>query len=483
MFKKRGIILDTFIFTSILISLVIIISFGILCTVLPDYYHYSKQKNLEANTEVLVENIKSAKEDEEISKLIAEFSTLNNANVMVYDEKDELIVELSTPFNLYYNANEDAPRVRIKVDKITENQNTNKKREVFIFRNKASSIEFKKYIGTNAIGYIRINGTMQPINEAKGVIISLAPYLLVVDILIALIAAYLYSKKITNPIVKLSDTARQMQTLTPDIKSGLRAKNEIGELSENLDLLYEKLCSNIDNLKIEMDKVSELEKSKTDFMRAASHELKTPISALNGIIEGMIDNVGVYKDRDKYLLKSKKLIDSLTSLLNEILNASRLQIIENTVKQEEIKLCELVESTLEDNQLFIDEKKLNVILPKLDFTIQSDKVILKTIISNVISNAVRYTVEKGNINIATMEESNLYCFSVENQCDNIPEGELQKLFEPFYTRNYSRNKNKSGTGLGLYIVKRNFEKLGLSYKLENTALGLKFSIYFEKTAH
>lgn len=483
MLKKRGIILNTFIFTSILISLVIIISFGILYIVLPDYYYYSKQKNLEANTEILVENIKSANEDEEITKLIAEFSNLNNANVMVYDKKDELIVELSTPFSLYYNIHGDISRVRVKIQSITEKQDTDKKREVVIFRNNAPSIELQKYIGTNDIGYIKISGTMQPINEAKGVIISLTPYLLIVDILIALIAAYLYSKKITKPIVKLSDTARQMQTLTPGITSGLCTSDEIGELSENLDLLYEKLCSNIDNLKKEMDKVSELEKSKTDFMRAASHELKTPISALNGIIEGMIDNVGVYKDRDKYLLKSKKLIDNLTNLLNEILNASRLQITESIVKLEWIKLSELVESTLDDNQLFIDEKKLNIILPKLDFTIQSDKIILKTIISNIISNAVRYTVEKGSINISMMDKSNLYCFSVENQCDNIPENELQKLFEPFYTRNYSRNRNKSGTGLGLYIVKRNIEKLGLSYKLENTALGLKFSIYFEKTAH
>lgn len=484
MFKKRGIILNTFIFTSMLISLVVVISFGILYMVLPDYYTYSKQKKLEANTEKLVEEIKTAiKTDDEIIDLISEFSTLNNANVMVYDKKDDLIVELSTPFNLYYKKSSEMPRIKIKVDDENVNSAIDKRREVVIFHNKVSSIEFKKYIGANGIGYIKVNGTMQPINEAKNVIISLIPYLLAIDILIAFMAAYFYSKKFTRPILILSDTARQMQSLTPGLKSGLGTNDEIGELSRNLDRLYENLCFNINNLKNEMDKVSELEKSKTDFMRAASHELKTPISALNGIVEGMIDNVGAYKDKDKYLLKSKKLIDNLMNLLDEILNASKLQVIEETVRLENIKLIELIEAALNDNQLFIDDKKLDINLEKLDLIIQSDKIILKTIISNIISNAVRYTSEDGTINISTTEKSNLICLSIENQCSNIPEKELEKLFEPFYTRNYSRNRSKSGTGLGLYIVKQNLEKLRLSYKLENTHLGLKFNIYFKKTTH
>jgi len=470
-----------FIFTSILISLVIIISFGILYISLPDYYFFSKQKNLENNTEILVQNIKAAKTNDEIISLIKDFSTLNNANVMVYDEKNELIMELSSPFNFYYHRLESFPRLKVKIEEKNEDQVINKKREVIIYQNKVPSIELQKYIGENDIGYIKINGTMQPINEAKNVILTLITYLLIIDIIIVLIAAYFYSRKITKPIITLSDTARQMQTLKQDIRSGLRTNDEIGELSENLDLLYEKLCSNIYNLKKEMDKTFELEKSKTDFMRAASHELKTPLSSLKGIIEGMIDNVGAYKDRDKYLLKSKKIIENLTNLLNEILHAS--QLTESILKLENLRPLELIKSALDDNQLLIKAKNLKIHLPKVDFVVKSDRNILKTIISNIISNAVKYTVENGTIKIALIEKSNFHCFFVENQCDNLPEEELEKLFEPFYTRSYSRDKNKSGTGLGLYIVKRNLEKLGLSYRLENTPLGLKLSIYFEKTAH
>ncbi|MEC1722560.1 ATP-binding protein [Schinkia azotoformans] len=482
MLKKRGITRHTFLFTSLLISLVIVISFGILYIALPDYYFYSKHKKLEDHAENLVTDIKSAHTQKEINELIKQFSALNNAHVTVYDEKDELIVELSTPFSLYVNHLGDLPRVRVKIQDNSDNHDTYKKREVIIMRNKVDSIELRKDIGVHDIGFIKISGTMQPINEAKNVIISLIPYLLLVDILIALIAAYLYSKKITKPIVALSDTARHMQTLTPGITSGLRTKDELGELSENLDLLYEKLCSNIENLKKEKDKVTELEKSKTDFMRAASHELKTPISALNGIVEGMIDNVGVYKDKEQYLLKSKKLIDNLSYLLNEILEASKLHVNESLLKMEPINLQEIIKGALEDNQLFIDEKQLYIDLEEIHYRIESDYPILKTVISNIVSNAVRYTVEKGIIRISMTDEADFYCLSVENQCEKIPENDLQKLFEPFYTRNYSRTKDKSGTGLGLYIVKGNLEKLGLPYTIENTSLGFTFNIYFEKTA-
>lgn len=486
MLKKRGILISTFIFTSILISIVILISFGVLYFALPDYYFYLKQNTLEDRAEVLAQDIKNAKTDEEIINSISEFSSLNNAIVMAYDENVKVIFEYSSPFNLYYQGSEDKPNIKFKYEEILdaeENSNINRKKELIIFKNHINdSINFQKYIGSKGIAHIDISGTLQPINETKYVMLTMMPFLLIIDILIALIAAYIFSKKITKPIVTLSDAARQMQILEPGIKSGLSMSNEIGELSQNLDLLYEKLCTNINNLKCEMNKVCELEKSKTDFMRAASHELKTPISALSGIIEGMLDNVGVYKERDKYLLKSKKLVDDLTNLLNEILNASKLQITENIINLEQIKLFELIESSLDDNQLFIDEKHLKINFQKLEFTVQSNNVVLRTIISNIISNAVRYTRENGTINISMTDELNLYHISIENQCDNIPENELQKLFEPFYTRNYSRNKNRSGTGLGLYIVKKNLEKLELSYKLENTTLGLKFNIYFVKTA-
>ncbi len=485
MFRKRGIVRNTFIYTSLLITFVIFISFGILYLVLPDYYTYSKNKVLKTNADNLAVNIQSAKTENEIAHYISDFSAQNNAITLAYDTADNLILKLSSPFNLYYDKGDNIAKFSIQMDKedfISDDLDGSKSKALFIKKNDSASIMIEKEIGKNGIAYISIFGTMQPINEAKGVIISLMPYLFAVNILIALLASYYFSKRMTKPIVKLSHTAREMQNLTPGIQSGIRTNDEVGELSENMDLLYQKLCSNITNLKIEMDKVTELEKSKTDFMRAASHELKTPISALYGIVEGMIDDVGKYKDKEKYLKESKKLIDNLTKLINEILYASKLDSTEKILKTESVRILPLLELSLENNRLFMEEKKLNVIKPNSDVVIKTDENTLKTVISNIISNAVKYTAEGGNINIHITEKDSSICLSIENQCENIPKEELNKLFEPFFTRNYSRNRNKSGTGLGLYIVKRNLEALQIPYELVNTLEGLKFNLYFNKNS-
>jgi two-component system sensor histidine kinase VanS len=78
---------------------------------------------------------------------------------------------------------------------------------------------------------------LQPISEAAEVIISLVPYLLIPDLLIALIAAYFYSRRLTKPILRLSDAASQMRGMTPGVASALNSRDELGELSKNLDTL------------------------------------------------------------------------------------------------------------------------------------------------------------------------------------------------------------------------------------------------------
>lgn len=504
MFKKKGIALKTFIFTSVLITFVVLISFGILYAVLPNYYFDTKNKTLNANAELLVKKIAEAGAEDEVSLLIRDFSQDNNAEVMSYDADDELIITLSSPFNVFFVGIENAQEFTVKVEIKTASEavepedgkkgtlmlkKTNlygtaeipeESMATYIRRQQMPTVMIRIDIQNRFVDHVEIISTLQPIDEAQRVILSLTPYLLAVDVLIALVAAYFFARRFTRPILHLSETAAGMQTLSPDICSGIRTDDELGELSQNLDSLYSHLCENIESLRVEMTKVSVLERSKTDFMRAASHELKTPVAALNGLVEGMIDQVGRYRDRDTYLHECKKLIDSLTGLIREILNASRLEPSESIIQAEPVQLWELVEATLENNRLFIDEKKLEVSFEKKDLVVTTDQDILRNALSNVISNAVKYTEDGKQIHIALIEEDGRAVLSVENQCETIPEDDLAKLFEPFYTRSYSRNRSKSGTGLGLYIVRRSLGMLTLPYELANTNQGLRFRIFFEK---
>ena len=101
----------------------------------------------------------------------------------------------------------------------------------------------------------------------------------------------------SKPIKQISEATEKMEQMDKTARCMVNTNDEIGVLASNVNMLYSSLLSTIENLEEEKKKVSEAEKSKIDFLRAASHELKTPVTALNAILENMILGVGKYKDR------------------------------------------------------------------------------------------------------------------------------------------------------------------------------------------
>ena len=114
-------------------------------------------------------------------------------------------------------------------------------------------------------------------------------------IIISVICSFWFSRKITVPIKHIGTMTEQMSRMKKDAVCNISSEDEIGALADNINHLYRSLLSAIQNLEIEKQNVSEIEKSKVDFLRAASHELKTPVTALNSTLENMILGVGKYK--------------------------------------------------------------------------------------------------------------------------------------------------------------------------------------------
>lgn len=133
----------------------------------------------------------------------------------------------------------------------------------------------------------------------------------------------------TKPIEQISAVTEQMQELTPHVRCETDTQDEIGMLAENVNSLYQTLLSTIQDLEQEIQKVEAADVQKTNFLRAASHELKTPVTAVSAMLENMILNVGKYKDRDTYLAKCKDLTDRLAQMIKEILDASKAEFAGN----------------------------------------------------------------------------------------------------------------------------------------------------------
>ena len=489
-----GIARKTFFFTAGLIALVVIVSLSILYFILPDYYFRSKTARIEKQTDVLARKLRESRSKEDCASLIREFTSSNNAAVLSFEPDDAMIFGMSSPFlslgpdiqvqMILKGAAEPSVSSSVVEGFHISGVNPNPAPgEISAYSGGAPGIyssvnqlSFERSIQNGIMDHIRIVCTMQPVGEATQVIISLLPYLLILDLLIALPAAYFYSKRLTKPILKLSHAASQMREMTPGVVSGINTRDELGELSSNLDLLYQSLRTNIETLRREKEIVNQLEQAKTDFMRAASHELKTPITALNGIVEGMIDSVGIYKNKEKYLHECKNLIDRLSGLVSEILNAAAMDSSEEYMVSEPADVDIIIKNALEENHILYDKKRLIIVTDIEPIRIDTDETVLYHTILNLISNAVKYTPEGGLIRILLQREEDGCILSIENQCEPIAKDLIERLFEPFFTLSYSRDKNKSGTGLGLYIVKKNLEKLNLDYSLENSDIGLRFTI-------
>lgn len=491
MLRKKGIVRKTFFFSALLTVIVIAVAFSILYFTMPGYYRKIKEIKLNDSLNALTSSLAQAGSEEECAELIAGFSETNNVNVLAFDENDFVLPTLSTPFVSLQGA-QDVVFFTQKAE-----QSGGKQTYSVLIRSRkpagaeddlpdlmwkwtpqstAETMALHGEIGTALIDHISVSGTLQPIDEANEVILSLSPYVLVIAVLIGVILSGIYARQISKPVLAISDAAVRMQNMEDDAASAVHSKDELGQLSDNLNTLYQSLRSNIAQLQTEMDKVNRLEQSKTEMMQGAGHELKTPIAALNGMVEGMIDNIGVYKDKEKYLRECKRQIRKLSILVEEILSASKVDILDEDTVSEEIDIGAFVHILLKESHQLIRKKELSVQTDIAPTIIKTDPAVFGKAVSNLIANAVRYTPNGSNISVSSYTEGGTLLFSIENDCAPIPDDEIDKLFEPFYTRNYSRNKVESGTGLGLYIVRRSLERLGIPYKAESMQSGFKITM-------
>jgi hypothetical protein len=189
-----------------------------------------------------------------------------------------------------------------------------------------------------------------------------------------------------------------------------------------------------------------------EFLRGASHELKTPLTSLKIVLENMQFKVGKYKDRDFYLEKCGEMVDELDAGIRELLLMSKMDSFE---KSEWIKISEVVEETLRRNQIMIAEKNLQLRIEVGEQKNWLNRMALSMVLANLIGNAVKYAEEGGNISVQMRDEileiKNSYRASINEQ---------------------------SGSGLGLYIVKNLLKRYGLKYEISDLEKSFSFKIDF-----
>ena len=305
--------------------------------------------------------------------------------------------------------------------------------------------------------------TVDSQKEARDISLGFLPYSLLASFVLSLIASYLYARMISAPILEIKQMTKRMKRLDRTASLPIHSQDEIGVLKQQINDLYHHLLEVIDNLEQQKQENLKLEQMKVEFLRGASHELKTPLASLKIILENMRDKIGRYKDRDRYLAVSLDIVDEMNQIVLEILSLSSVQ--ELAGDKEWIQLDDVVNRILTQNQVLVENRSLSIdnYLPVT--SIFMNLPILKLVLSNIISNAVKHSDKGGVIRIGLENEGT--DFVIENTSvskENIS----------------TKAQSKKEGGLGLFVVKYLLEHEELSYRFEKSSTGRRFVMVLPK---
>lgn len=219
-------------------------------------------------------------------------------------------------------------------------------------------------------------------------------------------------------------------------------------------------------------KQEELEQTRRDFVNAAAHELKTPLSIVRGLAETMEET---HQEEKKAVYRAEivRQTEVMDQLVKEMIFISKLDSDQLLLKKEDISIYSVIEEQLLKLTLMAEEKNIQVELCKEeDFVISGDKIFIEKALFNLIENAISHNYSDGRVDIRIEKD---ICI-IENTAERIPEEDLPYLCDLFFTSNKSRTADVHHKGLGLYLTKRIFDIHNLNMKIENTEVGVRVSV-------
>ena len=285
----------------------------------------------------------------------------------------------------------------------------------------------------------------------KNILLITFPLIL---ILLFLIARFFAGRSI-KPVRTIIDTSSQitkdnLQTRIPLPKN----KDELYVLSENINNLLNRIESAIDREK--------------QFTSDASHELRTPLAVIKGTMEVLIRkprNQQEYEEKIQFCISE---VDRLNHMVDQLLLLARFENQKQNVKQETIYLNALILDNLTRFSDKTESKKLKIIADFTDdYYIQSDNYLVSIIFSNLISNAIKYSHDNGEIVLRLEQTPMEMVFTIADNGVGISEQDLNKIFNSFYRSDVTNHPDIKGTGLGLSIVKRLCDLLKIKISVES----------------
>ena len=452
----------TFLVSIGLFAALIILVHALVYTLMPQFYLQQKEHEAADNLTALVAELRG-KSTEEIRRLSQEFAQVKNVNItLTIDGRDQYF----QGFQSINIVTDSGKSVDTSVVKIADGQTVDP-RSVILQQGSVANNQGQTIT-------VKLLADVAPVTQAKLATLHILPYTMLGSLLVALVFSYIYSRFVTRPIRQMAAVTTTMQRLEKDAHYPVNSSDEIGVLGRNINELYQNLWQTIRSLEHENKRITQLEKEKIAFLRAASHELKTPLAALRIMLENMQLNIGEYKNRDQYLAESVTQVDRLAAMVNDVLRSG--SVAEQALRQEKrLRIDQLIAEVVDDYTLLAKTRSMTFTVNTEPTTIRANRDMMRHVISNLVSNAVRHG-DAGSVIKITCNQHEL---AIENACKTLTKQQLQHVFDPFYRSLGTTKQHADSSGIGLYTVKMLLDAKGLDYEFVPHGQGMRFVVRFE----
>ena len=337
--------------------------------------------------------------------------------------------------------------------------------------------------------YVRAN--YQSIQESAAISNEFLAYAGAAVTILCILIMIFFSNRYTKPILALAKLAQKMEQLNFDVRYEEDRKDEIGVLGHSMNPLSDKLEEMIselktanNELKLDLERRSEQEQMRQEFLANVSHELKTPIALIQGYAEGLQENVNDDPEsRDFYCEVIVDEAAKMNQMVKRLLSLNQLEFGNGQVHLEHFDVREVVRSVLASSDILFRQKEITVSCSEPGpVFVWADEYMTEEVVMNYVSNAVNHIGGDRMIEVKIQSGGDKARVSVFNTGNKIPEEEIDKIWNKFYKVDKARTREYGGNGIGLSIVKAIMDAHNQQYGVKNYDNGVEFWFELDEKA-
>lgn len=331
------------------------------------------------------------------------------------------------------------------------------------------SVAYPLHFKSTPIGAIVFNKSLPEMRHTVLEMLMLFVISSLFSLIVSFIIVYFQAKKISKPITHLNRAAQSIAKGDFSERVPVTSRDEIGQLASTFNFMA--------------SSIEKSDSSRKRFISDVSHELRTPMTSITGFVEGMLDGTIADDEREDYLKIVRDESVRLTKLVNDMMEMSKLQSEDFKINIAPFDINDLICRSLISLEKKLNDKNIDA---DVDFRVDKlsvlgDKDQIQRVLINLLDNAVKFSIPNTKIIVKTSIEKGKAKIAISNVGDRLSPDDLKHIFDRFYKTDASRERDRTGAGLGLSFVKNILRLHNQTISAKNEKIGDSYITTFEFT--